>query len=68
MIIATYGPQGIQGYYYPVLRIRDPMPRVTSHDEYACLASLRIEGCLNSTIEVRIWNGCSTPADSFFEV
>ena len=42
--------QGFQGYALPILRIRYLVPRMLFCVVFSCLAILRIEGCLNSTL------------------
>ena len=42
--------QGFHGYGLPILRIRHLVPRMVVCVVFSCLAILRIEGCLNSTL------------------
>ena len=44
------GYQGFQRYGLSVLRIRYFVPRMCVCDVFSCLAILRVEGCLNSTL------------------
>ena len=44
------GPQGFQGYSLSILRIRYLVPRRLFCVAFACLAIIRVEGCLNSTL------------------
>ena len=50
------GGQGFQGYGLSTLRIGYLVPRMFVCAVFSCLAVLRIEACLNSTLSQYYWN------------